>query len=185
MDDSPSLDVTPTLDADALRTLAEGGSVVLLAHGQKLPTARSIKWQSTYWTGAWGWGSGLGLMCKPSHPALSGFPCQEHADWQWRELTDGGECLQLPADVLEEGMIVEHIADFHAPAREACIFEARVGQGRLLVCLLDLTSNLRQRHAARALRDGLLAYADSAAFDPASQISEKVARELLLAAHDD
>ncbi|MCB1125217.1 MAG: discoidin domain-containing protein, partial [Verrucomicrobiae bacterium] len=151
--------LTHNLDQAALTALAQGESVVLLTHGTTLPNARQITWASTYWTGAWGWGNGMGLLIDADHPALAGFPTDTHSDWQWHDLVQGGQAIRLPAELADDAMIVEQLADFHKPAREACLCEVQVGAGRLLVCGLDLSRNLEQRPAARALRSSLLAYA--------------------------
>ena len=123
--------ITGSFDRVAQQKLADGGRVLLLTHGQKLSAAKATRWQSTYWTGAWGWGDGLGLMCEPAHPALAGFPTELHSDWQWYELMEGGECLRLPTELDRAGAIVEQISDFHTPAREVCLYETRVGPRKL------------------------------------------------------
>jgi hypothetical protein len=173
--------ITRSFDRAAQQQLEDGGRVLLLTHGQKLSAAKPTRWQSTYWTGAWGWGDGLGLMCEPSHPALTGFPTDRHSDWQWYELVEGGECLRLPADIDRAGAIVAQISDFHTPMREVCLYEARVGKGCLLVCSLDVTNRLDERLAAAALRASLSNYAASAAFQPKTPLEPEAARAWLTA----
>lgn len=178
-DAAAKVEVVRTLDDEALAVLEDGGNVVLLPYGSVLPNARRLSWASTYWTGAWGWGNGMGLLIDAQHPALAVFPTAAHSDWQWRELAEGGLGIALPAGLANDAMIVEQLADFHLPAREGCIFETRVGPGKLLVCGLDLSANLDQRHAARALRNSLLAYAGSKAFNPRARITPQQAATLL------
>jgi len=179
------LHLTRLFDAEAQALLARGHSVVLFPHGTTLRDARRLSWASTYWTGAWGWGTGMGLLIDSEHPALAGFPTEAHSDWQWHELVQGGLGITLPADLADDALIVEQLADFHMPAREACIFETRVGPGRLLVCSLDLTGNLDQRHAARALRSSLLTYAASNSFKPRARITPEQATSMVQAAKVD
>lgn len=173
--------ITDSFDGAAQQKLADGGRVLLLTHGRKFTAAKATRWQSTYWTGAWGWGDGLGLMCEPAHPALAGFPTELHSDWQWHELMEGGECLRLPSELDRAGAIVEQISDFHTPAREVCLYEARVGAGSLLICALDVTTRLDERQAAAALRGSLCAYAASPAFQPKAQLTPDAARAWLSA----
>ena len=54
--------------------------------------------------------------------------------------------------------------------RLALMFEARVGQGRLVVCSIDLESRLEERMVARQMRTSLLDYMNSAAFDPLVEV---------------
>jgi len=149
--------ITRHLDQDALAALGRGESVLLLFHNAKGPRFRQTRWESTFWTGAWGWGDGLGLMCDPSHPALAGFPNEGHSDWQWRGLAEGGTCIRLDAGHAAAS-IVEQISTFHRPVNESFLAEIRVGKGRLLACGFDLEHDLGTRHAARALRASLMAY---------------------------
>ncbi len=173
--------ITGSFDRVAQQKLEEGGRVLLLTHGQKLSGAKPTRWQSTYWTGAWGWGDGLGLMCEPSHPALAGFPTELHSDWQWYELMEGGECLRLPIEFDRAGAIVEQISDFHTPVREVCLYETRVGPGSLLICSLDVTTRLEERLAAAALRASLSDYVASPAFQPKAQLEPVAVRAWLSA----
>jgi hypothetical protein len=169
------------LDTGTVDALTAGARVLLLPQGTILPTARSLSWPSTYWTGAWGWGDGLGLLIEPGHPALAGFPTPPHSDWPWRGLVDGGLGVAVPAAFADRAAIVEQLADFHRPARELCLFEARVGAGRLLVCGLDLSTAIDERPAARALRASLLRYAASDGFAPRASLSAADAVDLLRA----
>ena len=54
--------------------------------------------------------------------------------------------------------------------REAVLFEASVGRGSLLVCTLDVETDLGRRFVARQLRYSLLKYAESEQFKPAVSI---------------
>ncbi|MCA9260847.1 MAG: discoidin domain-containing protein, partial [Planctomycetales bacterium] len=67
--------------------------------------------------------------------------------------------------------IVQPIDEWTRNWRLALLFEARVGEGRLMVCTSDLESNLEKRLAARQFRASLLAYLASDAFEPAAEIS--------------
>ena len=58
--------------------------------------------------------------------------------------------------------------------REAVLFEATVGRGRLLVCMLDVDSNRERRIVARQLRYRLLSCAASERFRPAVEVRPEV-----------
>lgn len=177
--DPPETDlhITRRLDDDALAALARGETVLLLFHKGTGERFRQTRFLSTYWTGAWGWGTGLGLMCDPRHPALAGFPNKGHSDWQWRGLAEGGTCIALDPAQADRATIIEQISNFHAPKREAFLVEARVGPGRLLACGFDLEYGLESRHAARAFHASLLAYAVSDDFRPALALTPAEAAE--------
>ncbi len=166
------------LDTATLTALDAGEDVLLLFHKGIGPKLQQTRWRSTYWTGAWGWGEGLGLMCDATHPALEGFPNDGSSDWQWRRLASGGTCVTLDPGAAEDTVIVEHISTFHRPARQAFVLEARVGKGRLLACGFDLERGLDRRHAARAFRKSLLRYFRSKDFRPKRRLSTDEAVEM-------
>ena len=65
--------------------------------------------------------------------------------------------------------IVQTIDDFDRNHRLGTIFEARVGEGRLLVCTIDLPS-LKGTPEADALMRSLLDYAASPRFAPTATL---------------
>ena len=60
---------------------------------------------------------------------------------------------------------------FNRNALPAGIFEARVGNGRLMVCTLDIANHLDSRIAARQLRRSIFEYVSGDKFQPAGQLS--------------
>ncbi len=70
--------------------------------------------------------------------------------------------------------IVQAIDNFERNYRLGVIFETRVGEGRLLVCALDLDTDAEHRPAARCLKQSLLDYAASEEFDPPSALSPEL-----------
>jgi beta-galactosidase len=58
--------------------------------------------------------------------------------------------------------------------REAVLFEVSVGHGSLLVCTLDVDTDLEKRIVARQLRCSLLSYAASERFRPAVMVRPEV-----------
>jgi hypothetical protein len=167
-----SVHVAHGFDADARSVLEQGGKVLLLARGGATNRAARTGFESVYWSAGW-WGnefSGLGIVCRPDHPALAGFPNRGHSDWQWHTLTEGATTFRLDSMPPDYRPIVQVVPDFHFNRLLAQVFEARVGAGRLLVCGYDLQTDLEQRHAARQFRDSLLHYLESPAFRPATEI---------------
>ncbi len=101
----------------------------------------------------------LGLLIHPQHPALADFPTAEHSDWQWwypLNHTAGAVVLDGVNPKLKP--VVQVIPSFAKLKKLGLIFEARVGNGRLLVCTIDLTGGLEADPVRRQLRQSLLAY---------------------------
>ena len=61
------------------------------------------------------------------------------------------------------------------------IFEAKVGNGKLLVCSPDLHNDIENRPATRQLRYSLMRYMSSDSFDPRQSLSfEQVKTDIFL-----
>jgi len=164
--------VTTKLDDTVHQALADGRKVLLLAHGLKNPHATRTGFESVYWSAGW-WGnkfSSLGVVCDPKHPALAAFPNDGWSDWQWRDLCTGATTFELEGAPAGFRPIVQPVPDFHYNTLLAHVFEAKVGNGSLLVCGYDLTSNLDRRPAARQFRRSLFGYVGSEAFRPATEL---------------
>ena len=74
---------------------------------------------------------------------------------------------------------VIHVIDsFDRNHKLVLLFETRVDQGRLLVCVNDLP-NLQNHLSARQLMHGLLRYADSPDFAPVAELDGGLLKKLL------
>jgi hypothetical protein len=120
----------------------------------------------------------LGITCDPAHPALAAFPTEAHSNWQWWSVFQEADALIL--DALPHGLrpIVEVIDDWYTARRLGLVFEARVGQGKLLVCGVDLDLAGAVDPVVRQLRASLLAYAASPQFAPTVDITADSVRAL-------
>jgi beta-galactosidase len=125
------------------------------------------------------WGRMLGLWIDKKHPAIRAFPTDSHNGWQWTELVRGSRVINL--DKLPKNLqpIVQPIDDWNRNYKLGMIFEAKVGKGRLLVSTADLENDLNDRIVARQLRQSLLSYMESAAFNPKTVVTADNFREVL------
>jgi hypothetical protein len=171
--DAPDVLVTTSFDEAARRKLAAGGKVVLLwpadqpnAHMQ--PTSfLPVFWSLTWFPKQPGT---MGILCDPKHPALAEFPTENHSNWQWWELTEGGRAFILDDLPLAYRPLVQVIDDYHRNHKLGAVFEAKVGEGKLLVSSFDLGTRLDERFVARQLRYSLLAYAGGPNFQPSAEL---------------
>jgi hypothetical protein len=167
---------------EAEQRLGAGGAVLYM------PRKADLDWTSppladvpVFWNRLMnpGWGRMLGLWVDNKHPALAGFPTDVHFDWQWTELVAGARAMNL--DRLPKGLqpIVQPIDDWNRNYKLGALFEARVGQGRLMVSTLDLENRLDERPAARQLRKSVLAYMGGVAFQPKAELAPDAFRAVL------
>ncbi|HEX5322919.1 MAG TPA: hypothetical protein VFW40_03975, partial [Capsulimonadaceae bacterium] len=115
----------------------------------------------------------MGLLCDPAHPALAAFPTEFYANWQWWDIVMRSSAMHLAGLAPALTPIVRVVDSFVENRQLGMIFEARVGEGKLLVCSADITSDLENRPVARQLRHSLAEYAASPLFNPDIQLSEE------------
>jgi hypothetical protein len=174
------------LDEATLDHLEQGGRVLLQVppgrvrgdeHGPVALGFSSIFW-NTAWTGRQAPHT-LGILCDPEHPALGAFPTDSHSDWQWWYLVSRAGAMIL--DDLPKALrpTVQVIDDWFTNRRLALVFEARVGEGRLLVTSIDLTTGLEGNVVARQMRRSLLDYVAGERFDPAVSLTPAQVRTVL------
>ena len=118
----------------------------------------------------------MGLLCDPKHPALRNFPTSFHTDWQWWDLCTKSTTMILPDNKLTP--IVQQIDNFANNRYLASIVEATVGNGRLMLCSFDISSDLSNRPVARQLRHSLLDYMNTNAFKPSVALSANEVKSL-------
>jgi len=168
---------------EARRKLAAGGRVLLFEKGGWLANTVPGSFTPVFWcTRLFGTQPGtMGILCDPAHPALSAFPTEAHSDWQWWDVLTRSTALVLDGTPPDFRPIVQVIDNFDRNHKLGYIWEARVGDGRLLVCSADVESDLDTRPAARQLRHCLLQYVASARFRPAQGLSPSTLDEVLSA----
>jgi len=120
----------------------------------------------------------MGLLCDPAHPALAAFPTDFHSNWQWWDLVTHSKAVVYDA-LPNWRPVVQVIDNFVKNRRLGILFEARVGNGRLVLCTADISKELDKRIVARQLRYSLQQYMQSPAFKPAANITAGDLRSLL------
>ena len=176
----------PGATADVFITQSTEEAVQALAQGKKVllnPDYRQMrgvegKFVPVFWSPVHfpAQATTMGLLCDPKHPALQAFPTDFHTDWQWWDLCTKSTTMVLPDNRLSP--IVRQIDNFANNRYLASVVEARVGEGRLVVCSFDISNDLSNRPAARQLRYSLLTYMNTNAFKPAETLPPDAVREL-------
>ncbi len=174
--------VTNKLDTIALDTLQRGGTVFLYLPGQeKNDHLMKLRFLPVFWSFAMfrKQPGVVGVLCDPQHPALAHFPTEMHSNWQWWELTEGTRAFVLDDTPACFRPLIQVIDDFHRNHKLGLVFEARVGEGKLLVTSLDLGGNLENKPVSRQLLYSLLNYASSETFHPQNTLTIGTIRKLV------
>lgn len=113
----------------------------------------------------------MGLLMDPNDPALADFPTQDYTQWQWWDL-----CIKSKSVILDDvnvKPIVRVIDNFVTNHDLANLFEAQVGNGKLVFSSMDITNDLKNRPAARQLRTSILNYMNSDEFKPENVLTSQ------------
>lgn len=109
----------------------------------------------------------MGILCDPKHALFREFPTDPWSDWQWWELTAHATAMRINNTPDKFRPIVQVIDHPDRNDKLAAIVETAYGKGSLLVCTLDILSDLERRPVSRQLLCSILNYMNSADYRPA------------------
>jgi len=122
----------------------------------------------------------MGLLIDNTHPALADFPTNTYSDWQWWDLVTQSRSIVLDNIQFKGTPIVRVIDNFFKNRNLGVLMEYKLGKGKLLLCTMDIHTNLDKRPAAAQLKNSLLHYAGTSKFNPVNEINESDLSKLLL-----
>ena len=172
-DTNKKLLITDRLTEAALTELEKGGNVLLSVKKSSIKEGKGgevgIAFSPIFWNSAWGGNQAphtLGLLCDPQHPALADFPTEYHSNWQWWDAMSHSSAISLDSFSSKPEPIVRIIDDWVSNRNLALIFEAKVGNGQLILSGIDLQSDLEERPEARQLLYSIKNYMSGDKFNP-------------------
>lgn len=167
--------------------LAAGRAVLFLP--EQIPEEQSI--EGTYCTDFWNYPmfdgisrsmnrtrpiGTLGLLIDKEHPALEGFAPEEYSTPQWYDVVTDSRTMILDGTGIRP--IVRTIDNCGRNHSLGMLFEAQVGDGRLLVCTAHPERKADSSIACRALLRCLTHYVQSGAFQPMQAVKISVLDKL-------
>ena len=133
-----------------------------------------VGFSSIFWNTAWTDQQKphtLGILCNPEHPALEYFPTEYHSNWQWWDAMSHADAIQLDSFPAELNPVVRIIDDWVSNRRLALLLEAKVGDGSIFISGADLVNNIENRLEAGQLKNSIISYMESPAFNPDVELS--------------
>jgi len=112
----------------------------------------------------------MGLLLNPKHPLFKSFPTEFYTNWQWWPMVKKSRPFMLdnaPAGYKPLVQVVDNIERNH---KLGMIFEFQVGDGKLLVCMSDLSA-IQVKPEARQLTQSIYDYMKSDDFQPGTKIT--------------
>jgi hypothetical protein len=174
--------IAERLDEQVSAGLEAGKKVLLMPPLNSIDSDIPAGFTSIFWNTAWTRNQPphtLGILCNPKHPALAKFPTEFHSNWQWWDLVTKSRFMVLDKLAPRLRPIVQVIDDWNTNRKLGLLFEARIGRGKLLVCSIDLKSNLDARPVARQMLYSLLRYMESENFNPKEATDVRLIGNLL------
>lgn len=113
----------------------------------------------------------MGILCDPKHAAFSNFPTDFHSNWQWWDLNKKSRVINLDSLRGAEPILI-NIDNFNRNSSLSSIFEAKVGKGKLLLCTIDLSTDIEHRPVAKQLLYSLTNYMNGTNFSPKGELTE-------------
>lgn len=178
--DPSALLITTTFDAPAKQHLDAGGRVWLLAGREQFERNGDAAFLPA--------SGGAQATVLRDHPALAGFPHDGYCDFQFFNLLEGA--WHFPLDRLPKSIVpiagsIRTTSSFLSKrkdlAQSGFIFEAKAGNGRLLVTTLRLREHLDEAYPeAVYLFDRLLRHASGPGFQPETEAGEEFLHRLLV-----
>jgi hypothetical protein len=119
-----------------------------------------------------------GIYCNSEHPIFNEFPTDYYSSYQWKDLLDNSVSICLDNLSKEISPVVQVIPNFFYNHKLGNILEFKVGNGRLIICSIDIINNLKSRITARQLRKSIISYMVSNKFDPVNKLNFKELKKL-------
>ncbi len=160
--------IADEMDIDTLSSnLAKGKNVVLFS------AAPFTAIETSFQLSVAGRTNGHLATVIDDHPLMQDFPHDGFCAWQFEKMLNDGHAAVLDLTRLPHTPIIDIASSYKNAHREALLFEYSVGNGKLIVCTMNLTE---QDPAANWLKERIVSYAMSEDFCPRDTIT---AEELL------
>lgn len=174
--------VTDTIDNKTREILNRGGKVLLLLAGKVEQGKDVVQYMTpSFWNTSWFKmrpPHTQGSLINDYHPVFEDFPTDYYTGLQWWELVNQGQVMEInnfPADFQP---IVQPIDTWFINRKLGTLFESNVGNGQIMVCSADLTSDQDERSVARQLYYSILNYMNSNKFIPEHTIDLSLIEDL-------
>ncbi len=170
--------VTESLDDTALSVLQNGGSVFISPTVVKtsIPDSLEGRFTTAFWS-TWDTSQPgtMGLLLDPSHPLFQKFPTDYYSDYQWWAVSRYGRPMNLEALTGKNGEKIEPVVKvldgFTNLNNLGFLYEAKVGNGKIMVSSMNLENLKYEYPEAMALRNAIISYMNSDDFNPETELT--------------
>ena len=182
--DTTSVYICDKMD-DKLKSVLNNGGSVLLQLAGKVTQGKDVVQQlvPAFWNTSWFKmrpPHTTGILINDFHPVFRDFPTDYYSNLQWWELANRAQVMELTDFPKSFQPIVQPIDTWFINRRLAMLFEAKVGNGKIIVCSADIQKDPDKRIVARQLRYSILKYMNSNLFLPENELTLEVIENLTI-----
>lgn len=180
--DSSDIYITDKINNETKQILDKGGKVLLLLSG-KIEQGKDVVQYMTpsFWNTSWFKmrpPHTEGSLINDFHPVFKDFPTDYYTGLQWWELVYKGQVMEMTSFPADFQPIIQPIDTWFINRKLGTLFEAVVGKGKIMVCSIDLRSNMESRPVARQLYYSILKYMSSNIFVPEYSLDLSILEDL-------
>lgn len=166
-------------------TLAAGGKVLMLPTptSSNLINSVSVRWTNDYWSSMFHGrvndaATTMGIYLDPESPVFRDFPTESFGDYQWYNLMKNSRAVVLDDAPDELEPLVWNIDHMAYSRKLSSLFEVKVGDGKLLVCTMDILNQMESHPEVRQMYNSLVEYVSSDAFEPKVEVTTDYLRTI-------
>ena len=172
--DTSSIYICTQIDNTARSILNKGGSVLLQLAGKVTQGSDVVQYMTpVFWNTSWFKmrpPHTVGTLINDFHPVFHDFPTDFYTGLQWWELIHKAQVMELTDFPKSFQPILQPIDTWFINRKLGMLFEAKVDNGKIVVCSADIQNNLEERPVARQLRYSILKYMNSHLFHPENKL---------------
>lgn len=170
--------VSDRFDDRVRQTLERGGKAVILADPNKVAKARKGEFFPVFWSPVWFKSvDPCGMFCDERHPALRSFPASRYSELVWKDPIERSFSIVIDALGGAFKPITQIVPNFYTIEHATNLFECAVGDGRLLVCSVNLDAT--DSPSVLALRNSIVDYVNGDGFAPVQSVDASTLTALL------
>lgn len=153
--------------------LSEGKKVVLCPQPSKVKGRRSV-FHNHFWNPLmFKWEPmTLGCLIHADHPVFDHFVTDRNIDWQWWDILNNAKVIEMQDTPVELRPFIQTIDAYNSNKKLGIGFEAKVGNGKLLVLAVDTKKKIEERPATVQLLKSVDCYVKGDKFNPQVEVEE-------------
>lgn len=149
--------------------LNEGKNVLFVPRDAK---GRKTRFASHFWNPImFRWDPMIvGTLIDKNSKAFNAFPTDIYADWQWWDVLNHSQAVDLTA-LRNLTPVIQSVDSYENNRKLGIAFEAQAGSGKLFVLCADMEKDMDKRPASRQLFHSVGKYVGSADFAPTTKVT--------------